>query len=80
VGYHDDDDDDSDPDSVDMDEDEGDGTVPCPFCGEAVYEEADVCRHCGNHISSEDVRGRTPIWIVVGVIVCLGVVVFLWLR
>ena len=38
--------------------DDGDSAVelPCPSCGEPVYEEADVCPHCGDYITP----GRRP--------------------
>ena len=37
--------------------DDGDAEeLPCPSCGEPVYEEADVCPHCGDYITP----GRTP--------------------
>ena len=65
------------PDASDMDEGE---QVRCPFCGAWVYEDAGICRQCGNYFSEEELAGRTPVWIIVGVIVCLAVVVFLWMR
>jgi hypothetical protein len=71
---------------VEYDEDDeaadagGDQQVRCPSCGAWVYEDAGICKKCGNYFSEEDLAGRTPVWIVVGVIVCLGVVVFMWLR
>ena len=30
--------------------------LPCPSCGEPVYEDADVCPHCGDFITP----GRRP--------------------
>ena len=30
--------------------------LPCPSCGEPVYEDTDVCRHCGDFITP----GRLP--------------------
>jgi hypothetical protein len=50
-------------------------TVPCPSCRQPVYEEAQRCPHCGNYISEEDAPGRLPGWMILGVLVCLGVVV-----
>ena len=49
------DDDDSDS-GFEPDDDEGGEEVPCPSCGEPVYEEADVCPSCGDYI----VPGRRP--------------------
>ena len=30
---------------------DGDDTVPCPYCGAAIHEEAERCPHCENYIS-----------------------------
>lgn len=54
-------------------------TEPCPHCRRPVYEQAEVCPHCRNYISREDAPSRKPVWIVVGTLVCLAVVVFLWI-
>ena len=72
-----DDEEDESPDASDVDEGE---QVRCPSCGAWVYEDAGICPKCGNYFTEEDVAGRTPVWIVVGVIVCLAVVVLMWLR
>ena len=48
---------DDDPDDAEFDaDDDGAEEVPCPSCGEPVYEEADVCPHCGDYITP----GRAP--------------------
>jgi hypothetical protein len=81
----DEDDDDVDPeapDESDMDPDDGDAavddddddavdTVPCTYCGHAVYEHADICPHCRNFISFPDAGPRRPLWIVVAAILAL---------
>jgi predicted nucleic acid-binding Zn ribbon protein len=58
------------------DEDESDDAEidkdVCPRCGEAVYEDAVRCPRCGAYISEEEARARKPIWIIIGVIVCLA--------
>ncbi len=49
-------------------------TDPCPFCGKAVYEKADVCPYCHNFISFEETHRRYPIWVMIGaVLAMLGV-------
>jgi predicted nucleic acid-binding Zn ribbon protein len=56
------------------DDDWDDDTVPCPYCGKAVYEDAERCPYCENYLSREDAPGRQPTWIVIGVLVCLVLV------
>ncbi len=71
--YSDDDDDAAD-DFDDYPDDEI-PTLPCPYCGEDICEDAERCPYCENYISQEDAppRGK-PWWLVLGVIVCLGIV------
>src|SRR5262249_31974073 len=76
--YADDDDDDDcglserdDPQESDQDPGEYDDEVeevPCPYCGEPVYEQAEICPHCRSYVSREDAPRRpVPRWIWVGV-------------
>ena len=63
-----------DPDEPDDDLDE---TMPCPHCGDPVYEEAERCPSCGHYLSREDAPWRRPPWwllvgVVLGLIVVLG--------
>ena len=37
-------------DDDDLDEDDETSVVTCPSCGAEVYEEADVCSHCGDFL------------------------------
>lgn len=58
--------------------DPDDATVPCPFCGEEIYEEAQRCAECGRYLSDENAPSqRKPWWIVVGALVCI-VIVLAW--
>ncbi len=43
-------------------------TVPCPTCGEQIYEETPRCPACGNYVSREDrFVSAYPLWVrVVG--------------
>jgi predicted nucleic acid-binding Zn ribbon protein len=54
------------------DEDSTD-TVPCPYCGAPVYEDAERCPACENYLSEEDAPSRKPRWILWTAIVCLVV-------
>ena len=64
----------------DADESDDAETVPCPYCGQAVYEEAERCPHCDHYISREDAPARPARWFVLGVFVCLAIVItwILW--
>jgi hypothetical protein len=56
-------------------DDEGPGTIPCPYCGEDVYEDAERCPHCANYLSREDAPPRArPWWIILGALGVLAVV------
>ncbi len=64
-------------DLEDPDEPEGDDsdlTMPCPQCGEPVYEDAERCPECGWYLSREDAPRRIPLWFILGLIFSLGVV------
>jgi hypothetical protein len=52
-----------------------DDTEPCPYCRQAVYEDAVQCPHCGTFLSEEDApHAPRQWWIILGVIVCLAIV------
>jgi hypothetical protein len=69
-----------DPDESDQDSDEDlSRTVPCPSCGEDVYEEAERCPNCGEHITPGAATSGRPKWLMIGVALALLAVV-LWLM
>ena len=53
-------------------------TEPCPYCGESISELAEVCPHCHSYISLEDAPSHKPVWLIVGVVVCLGIILLFW--
>jgi hypothetical protein len=57
-----------------LDEEE---TMPCPYCGRAIYDDAERCPYCENYISREDAPSRHPLWLIIGVLICLAIVA-LW--
>ena len=62
-------------DGVDLDEDE-ETTLPCPYCGEAVYDDAEQCPACGHYLSEEDApRKSKPWWILIGVAISIAIVI-----
>lgn len=68
--------DDDDYAGFDTSSDDDDATIPCPKCGEDVYDDAEQCPACGRYLSEEDAlaAGR-PWWIIIGVAICLLVVI-----
>ncbi len=42
---------------------EGGDTFPCPYCGEEIYEDAEICPYCGSYIIEQE-RSPKPTWIV----------------
>lgn len=73
-----DEDDEQDDDIDAWDEDSDDDTYPCPYCGAAVYEDAEWCPSCEKYLSDEDAppRGK-PWWIIAGALAVLTA--FLWI-
>ena len=56
-------------------DDDGDTTIDCPYCGQAVYEDAEQCPNCHQYLSLEDAPSSPkPWWIVAGAVVCLAIV------
>lgn len=69
------DDDDSPPGD---DSDDGDEpTVPCPYCGHDILEDAPRCPSCERYLSLEDSPApRKPLWVIVTALVCLAAVIW----
>lgn len=65
------------PDESDTQDGDEPEVVACPYCGRTVYEEAEICPHCGSFISAEDAPRRRPWWVVAGGLACV-VVVLIW--
>jgi hypothetical protein len=58
-------------------EDDEDLTIPCPHCGEEVYEEALRCPACGEYVTERGrIFTRKPVWVFVGVAVSALIVLF----
>ncbi len=47
-------------------------TVPCPYCQQAVFEDAERCPHCENYLSREDAPLLIPPWLRVGALLALA--------
>lgn len=60
------------------DEDQ-DGTVPCPHCGQEIYDDASRCPHCEQYLSDADPSAAPVPWLIaVGVLLGL-VAVYFWI-
>ena len=74
------------PDESDMDDDDGDDSdepevVPCPYCGEEISEEAEVCPHCRSYISAEDAPpARKPWYVLLGTVALLAAILVGWVM
>ncbi len=63
----------SDEDEADREDDpDDDGYIPCPHCGESMLEDAEYCPSCDQWITDSHRRSQ-PLWIVIGIAVCLGI-------
>ncbi len=66
------------PDPSDQDDSDETDTIPCPHCGESVYEQAEWCPKCGKYLSRDDSRAHAGLLIAAGVVVCLVIVLVVW--
>jgi predicted nucleic acid-binding Zn ribbon protein len=75
------------PDAADMDpssddDDAGGDTEPCPFCGKLIWDNADLCSHCGNFVAfPEQAPRERPIWfwialVLAFVVICLSALLY----
>lgn len=71
---------DDDWDEEDWPDDDGvNDVVPCPNCGEDIYEDAQQCPSCGNYFVAPTSAwsGKSPIWIILGLAGIIAVIVAL---
>ena len=65
-----------------LDDDEAE-TVPCPSCGEEVYEEAEQCPTCGQYVtpgSGPSTLQKMPAWwVALGILGVVCVILMLLL-
>ena len=68
-------------DDSDVDDDSNSvDLLKCPECGTAIYHDVAICPRCGHFISEIRSINRKPLWIVVGVAICLVIIAVQWLR
>ena len=63
----------------DYDDEDDYGTIPCPNCGEDVYDDSPRCPQCGEYITSSSRRSSKPIWVqyVFVIVVILTILSFM---
>lgn len=67
-------------DAADDDDADGD-TLPCPYCGAAIYDDAVRCPKCGEYLSREERPSPSqPKWVVITVLILLIAVAMAYLR
>ncbi len=84
-------DNDFDTDALDdtLDDDVDASTIDCPYCSNAVYEDAERCPACGNYLSPEDSDeyqtkqryfSKQPLWIIITAVVLIYAMLhaYLW--
>lgn len=55
------------------------GHMPCPHCMAVIFDESERCPACGQYLSEEDTPLRKPVWIIIGVLICLALaVMWIW--
>ena len=64
--------------SADASGDDASDTLPCPNCGQDVYEDAPQCPSCGHYVTHDTrpLSGRPAWWVVLGLI---GAAALVWL-
>ena len=48
--------------------------IKCPSCGRKIYDQAELCPHCGHAMEAEP--GRFPFWMVAMVLLLAGLMVY----
>ncbi|HEV3168469.1 MAG TPA: zinc-ribbon domain-containing protein [Isosphaeraceae bacterium] len=63
----------------DDDDNDHSGVVPCPSCGAEVYDDAEQCPACGDHIvhPTNQWYGKPWWWVVLGL---LGIAAVIWVS
>jgi predicted nucleic acid-binding Zn ribbon protein len=64
----------------DPDLEEGATLLPCANCLAVIHEDSQRCPRCGHYLTEEDAQ-RKPLWLVLVVLLCLGLILFgIWLA
>ena len=71
-------DDPEEPDESEMDFGHSADLQTCPFCKKAIYDQAEVCPHCGNYVVDEVAKDRKPLWFMIAAIAIIAAIVLRW--
>jgi predicted nucleic acid-binding Zn ribbon protein len=72
-------DDPDEPDESEMDFGDSADLRPCPSCRKPIYDEAEVCPHCGNYVGEEKAKHRKPLWFVLAAIIIIATILLRWI-
>lgn len=80
--FHDEDEPEDDDEDASFDDGgDDDPTMPCPYCGAAIYDDAIRCPVCDRYLSDEErVKTNQPLWVVITALVLLAVIFWAWRR
>lgn len=54
----------------------GDEMVTCPSCGKQIYDQSEMCPHCGH--AMETPAKRIPLWTIL-LTILLGALLLIWM-
>jgi hypothetical protein len=52
--------------------------LPCPSCGQDVYEESERCPHCGDWVMplAASACTRSSVWIIAAILALIAILIF----
>lgn len=54
----------------------GNVTRRCPECGKDVFDDVAICYHCGYAMEKTAAPGKTPVWVIVTVVLVMVSIVW----
>ena len=55
----------------DYEEDDDRPIVPCPHCGEEIYDDVDQCPRCRTYLSASDFRRPISGWLIIVILLVI---------
>ena len=65
-------------DDEEMDDDSATDELPCPSCGQSIYEDTDRCPHCGDWVMPLATAARQRNWVWWTALVLVAVMFVTW--
>jgi hypothetical protein len=54
------------------DEEHDDYIMPCPHCGEDIFDEAEQCPYCHQYLTAADFKKQIPTWVIVLIVLTIA--------